>query len=619
MPTTIGQIIVNEALPPKYRDYNRTIGADELEDILTDIIKNDPDAFKDVSAKLVRIGNKAAYEGGTTIRLSDIAPPFSNDAMYRRLDIAEDVIRNNKRMTDEQKQQAISDLYQKVYDGTKLKAYETALSSGNSFAMQVKSRARGDQNQLSAMINTPGIYKDPSGRTVPLFIRHSFAQGLSPAEYWAGTYGARTGTVSTKFATAKAGELGKLLSSAAVEQVVTEDDCGTPNGMPTTTDDKDNVGAVLAQKAGKYDAGTVITKQVLADLKNDKIDDIMVRSPTTCNAKNGVCAHCAGVRENGKFPELGYNLGLNSASALAERIAQGSLNVKHSGKKIEGSGYSGFDMIKRMATVPKIYADRAAVSEIDGTVTKILPAPQGGSYVYVNDEKHYVPSGYKVMVKKGDEVEAGDQLSDGVINPSDAVRLKGIGEGRRYFTQRFTQAFRESGYKTNRRNVEAIAKSLINNVVIDDTDAEGDMLPGDNVSYASWAWAYRPRPDSQQSSPKQAIGKYLEQPALHYTIGTRVTPKVARELEKFKVSSVLYNPNPVGVHPQMESVVQTTGNTKDWMGRLGTTYLGKRLVQDVQEGAESNSQGVNPYPAVAKGTTLGQWGSPGHQHEEFHY
>ena len=619
MPTTIGQIIVNEALPPKYRDYNRTIGADELEDLLTDIIKNDPDAFKDVSAKLVRIGNKAAYEGGTTIRLSDIAPPFSNAAMYKRLDAAEDIIRSNKSMSDEQKQDAIADLYQKVYDGTKKQAYEASLSSGNSFAMQVKSKARGNQDQLSAMINTPGIYKDPSGRTVPLFIRHSFAEGLSPAEYWAGTYGARTGVVSTKFATAKAGELGKLLSSAAVEQVVTEDDCGTPNGMPTTTDDKDNVGAVLAQKAGKYDAGTVITKQVLADLRNDKIEDIMVRSPTTCNAKNGVCAHCAGVRENGKFPELGYNLGLNSASALAERIAQGSLNVKHSGKKIEGSGYSGFDMIKRMATVPKIYADRAAVSEIDGTVTNILPAPQGGSYVYVNDEKHYVPSGYKVMVKKGDEVEAGDQLSDGVINPSDAVRLKGIGEGRRYFTQRFTQAFRESGYKTNRRNVEAIAKSLINNVVIDDTDAEGDMLPGDNVSYASWAWAYRPRPDSQQSSPKQAIGKYLEQPALHYTIGTRVTPKVAKELEKFKISSVLYNPNPVGVHPQMESVVQTTGNTKDWMGRLGTTYLGKRLVQDVQEGAESNSQGVNPYPAVAKGTTLGQWGSPGHQHEEFHY
>ena len=218
-----------------------------------------------------------------------------------------------------------------------------------------------------------------------------------------------------------------------------------------------------------------------------------------------------------------------------------------------------------------------------------------------------------------ERVEAGDQLSDGVINPADAVRLKGIGEGRRYFTQRFTQAFRDSGYQINRRNVEAIAKALINNVVVEDEDAEGQMLPGDDVSYARWAWGYKPRPDSVQSAPGQAVGKYLEQPALHYTIGTRVTPKVAKELERFKVQSVLYNPNPVGVTPAMRPIVQTTGQTEDWMGRLGTTYLGKRLVEDVQEGAESNSQGINPYPAVAKGTTLGQWGSPGHQHEEFHY
>ena len=996
MPTTIGQIIVNEALPEKYRDYNRTIGEPELNDLLASIIEHDPDVYRDVSAKLMRIGNKAAYEGGTTLRMSDIAPPMDNSAMYRMLDAEEEAIRRDRRLTDDQRRDALASLYDKVYAGTRDMAYDRALKANNSFALQVKSKARGNKDQLSAMINTPGVYQDASGRTIPFFIRHSYAEGLSPAEYWASLYGARASIISTKFATARAGALGKMLSSASIEQVVTEDDCGTPNGMPTTTDDNDNVGAVLAQKAGKYDAGTVITKQVLADLRNDKIDDILVRSPTTCNAKNGVCAHCAGIRENGKFPEIGYNLGLNAASALAERIAQGGLNMKHclvegtlvrmadgskktieklvpgdmvlgsdvhgnitptkvvalydngieecirtrfiengtqrkdnpgivlestdihkilgtrvvtgqleerfnwlprklevgkksreffgytvssfddrglvheplamligallgdgcytksvggvylscaddteiddiertlighdirlhrmryhngiyymvsqsrsirgknvvknylkkhgmygkranekeipsvvhtwdnasvgsliggfiaadgcvystdkygkpgvafsstsrkmleqireiihlrfgilgsritktssektfsgnydllqftvtkpsevrklydstnipgvkrerlrrmleaykpgknfvrtafkrveqvpigkrhvydievehpdhlfllanglivsnSGKKQQGVGYSGFDMLKRMVDVPKQYTDRATVSEVDGTVTKIVPAPQGGSYVYVGDERHYVPNGYDVLVKKGDEVEAGDQLSDGVVNPADAVRLKGIGEGRRYFTQRFTQAYRDSGYKTNRRNVEAVAKSLIDNVVVEDPDAEGEMLPGDDVSYARWAWGYRPRPDSVQSSPKQAIGKYLEQPALHYTIGTRVTPKVVKELEKFKVPSVLYNPNPVGVRPEMRSIVESTGQTDDWMGRLGTTYLGKRLVEDAQLGSDSNSKGLNPYPAVAKGVTLGQWGSPGHRNEEFHY
>ena len=326
-------------------------------------------------------------------------------------------------------------LYDKVYSETKKQAYTLADAAGNGFAMQVKSKARGNQDQLSAMINTPGVYKDPSGRTVPLFIRHSYAEGLTPAEYWAGSYGARTGVVSTKFATAKAGELGKLLSSASIEQVVTEDDCNTINGIPVDVTDKDNVGCVLARDVGSYKAGDIITKQIMTDLEKKGIDKIIVRSPVTCNAKNGICSHCAGVRETGKLPEIGYNLGLNSASALAERIAQGSLNTKHSGKKIEGSGYSGFDMLKRMATIPEHYADKATVAEHDGKIDKIEDAPQGGKYIYVNEEKHYVPPNYAILVKQGDEVEAGDQLSDGVISPADAVRLKGIGEGRRYFTE----------------------------------------------------------------------------------------------------------------------------------------------------------------------------------------
>lgn len=620
MPTTIGQILVNEALPEKFRDYSRTLGADELEDLLARVIREDPEAYRDVSYKLMRIGAKAAYDTGTTLKLSDLEPALDNTVLYQKLDMAEDAIRNDRTLSEDQKREKLSDLYDKVYSDIKDRAYAAADARGNGFAMQVKSKARGNKDQLSAMLSTPGVYKDPKGRTIPMFIRHSFADGLSPAEYWAGSYGARTGVVSTKFATANAGALGKLFSSSMVEQVVTEDDCGTVAGMPVKTDDKDNVGSVLAADAGPYGAGTVITKQVMSDLKKVGIDEIEVRSPVTCGAKNGVCAHCAGIRENGRFPEIGYNLGLNSASALAERVAQGSLNVKHSGKKVEGaSPYSGFDMLKQMATVPEHYKDRATVSSIDGTVEKIEKAPQGGSYVWVNDEKFYVPHGYDVLVKQGDEVEAGDQLSDGVISPADAVKYKGIGEGRRYFTQRFTQAYRDSGYKGNRRNVEALARSLINNVVVDDSDAEGQMLPGDLVSYSRWSWGYRPRPNSVQSAPMKAIGKYLEQPALHYTIGTRVTKRVAKDLEKFKVPSVLYNDNPPGVHPEMKSIVETTGQTDDWMGRLGTTYIGKRLIEDVQRGAESNSKGLNPYPAVAKGTTLGEWGTPGHKNEEFHY
>ena len=591
-----------------------------MKDLLADIAKNHPEKYRDVSAGLMRVGNRFAYEGGTTLRLSDIAPPFDRAQVFKAVDRAEDAIRSRDDLTDDQKNDMLRELYEKTYASLKDKVYDVASAAGNPFAMQVKSKARGDKNQLSAMISTPGVYASSSGQTIPMFIRHSYAEGLSPAEIWAGAYGARTGVTSTKFATRQAGELGKLLSQASIEQVVTEDDCGTVNGVPVKVDDNDNVGALLAMPAGGYDAGTPLTKSILADIKKQGVEDILVRSPMTCGAKTGVCSHCAGIRETGGLPTIGYNLGLNSASALAERLAQGSLNTKHSGVKNKGAGqYQGFDMIKRLATVPKEYTDRASVAELDGKVEKITEAPQGGHYVVVSGQKHYVPDGYDILVKEGDEVEAGDQLSDGVISPADAVRLKGIGEGRRYFANRFAQAFRDSGYAVNRRNVEAVAKALVNNVVVDDEDAEGEMLPGDTVTYSRWSWGYRPRPNSTQVSPRQAIGQYLEQPALHYTIGTRVTKKVADELEKFKVPTVLSNRSPVGVHPEMQSVVQTTGNTEDWIGRLGTTYLGKRLVEDVQQGAKSNIHGVNPYPGMAKGTEFGQWGTPGHREGTFTY
>ena len=252
MATTIGQIIVNDALPEKYRNYDRTLGADELESLLADIIKNDPDKYGEVASKLMRIGNKAAFEEGTTLRLSDIAPPFDRTGMYRRLEEVEDKIYADKTLSDDQRRDLLADVYSKLYSQTKKDAYDAALKSNNGFALQVKSKARGNQDQLSAMINSPGVYQDASGRTIPFFIRHSYADGLSPAEYWASLYGARASILSTKFATARAGELGKLFNSASVEQVVTEEDCGTPNGLPVKADDNDNIGAVLAAPAGGW-------------------------------------------------------------------------------------------------------------------------------------------------------------------------------------------------------------------------------------------------------------------------------------------------------------------------------------------------------------------------------
>ena len=627
MLTTIGQVLVNDALPPRFRDYGRVMDSKGIEEVLEAIAREDPDSYAGVTKRLMDIGNAAAYDTGTTIRLSDLRPSYDKRPILQALDIAEAQIRNDKNLTDAQKSEMVEKLYEKANSRIMDETYNSELARKNQLALQVASKARGNKTQLAAFISTPGTYSDPSGKMVPMFIRHSFAEGLSPAEYWAGSFGARTGVVSTKTATAKGGAFGKLLSASAIAQVVTEDDCETDGGLPVKVDDDDNIGAVLARPAGGYEAGTVITKNVLSDLRRDKRhDEIVVRSPVTCGCKDGVCSKCAGIRETGGFPPIGYNLGTNAASAFAERITQGALNTKHSGKAMKGKGsYQGFNMFTSLAKVPKVFPDRATISSVDGTVSKIEEAPQGGTYIFVTDQKgeekrHYVAPGYELEVKVGDELEAGDQMSDGVIDPSELVKYKGIGEARRYWANRFTQAIRDSGMAANRRNAEVLARTVMNTVRLNNEDEAGEGLPGDVVTYTRWSNGFKPRSGSSMVAPTVAsIGKYLEQPVLHYTIGTRITPSVIRTMKKFKVDRMMVNDTQPDVTPFMERIEDSNAEKPDWMARLGTTYLKSRLQEDVARGAKSHLHSTEPYPGIAKGVEFGDWGQPLSKNKSEHF
>ena len=608
-PTTLGQILVNDSLPEKFRDYNRVLNKGEADSLLGQIAKEHPELYKQISWKLMQLGKEAAFTEGSTLKLSDLQAPFDKTDLLKHVEQQEKKIRSSKSMTEEEKQQALEVVYGEVQKLILDQTYDSALANNNPFAIQVKSKARGSKSQLSALLSTPSVYQDAQDRTIPVFIRKSYAEGLDPHEYWAATYGARKGVISTKFATRDAGALGKQLGVAVSNLVVTQNDCGTPAGIPVPTDDNDNVGALLARNTGKYPAGTVITKEVLADLKQKKLDEIVVRSPMTCSLAEGVCKHCAGLREDGRFPDIGYHLGLNASSALAERIAQSSLNQKHSGGQKDSKGnivYAGFDVVNNLAQVPQNFPHRAAVSEKDGTVDEVVEAPQGGWNLTIDGEVHYVPAEHALLVKKGDKVERGDQLSEGIVNPADAVRLKGIGEGRRYFAERFTKALRDSSYEVNRRNVEAVARASVDHVSVDDPEGVGDFLPGDVISYTGVAHSYRPRADAKTLDPAKAKGMYLEQPALHYTIGTQLTGKMADTLKKHGVETVMAHTHPPGFSSTMIGLTKVPAYTDDWMARLGSTYLESRLLEDVQRGASSNLHGLNPVPGIAKGVEFGK-------------
>jgi DNA-directed RNA polymerase subunit beta' len=461
------------------------------------------------------------------------------------------------------------------------------------------------------MLSTPGYFSDAKGRTIPIFVRRSFAEGLNPWEFYAATFGARQGTLSTKFAVREAGDLGKQMNLVSEGLTVTEDDCGTVSGIPVAADDKDNIGALLARATGGYPLGTPITAKVMKKLQEKGIKRLLLRSPVTCQAKDGLCKLCVGQREDGKLPGLRDAIGIKASSALAERIAQGALNVRHTasagGKATAGNEvYAGFDVINQIAQVPEAFRHAATLAAVNGKISRVEAAPQGGTNIFVGDQLHYVDPEHALHVKIGDDVEAGDQLSGGIVNPAEVVNYKGIGEGRRYFAERFAQAFRDSGIAVNRRNTEVLARALVGAVQVDEPEGLGDYLPGDVVSYDALAYSYQPRADAQIIKTGDAIGKYLEQPALHHTIGTRLTNKMATELSDFGVDKVRVHTRPVAFTPQMTRLRTAAHYGKDWLAKLHGTYLKSNLLSDVQSVSESNIHGTHPIPAIAYGVELGE-------------
>jgi len=480
------------------------------------------------------------------------------------------------------------------------------LAARNPFAMQVNSGAKGNPNQFSSLNMGDLLVADHRDNPIPIPITHSYSDGLDPVEYWAASYGARKGTVSTKFATPKGGFLSKQLSLAAHRIVVTEEDCETENGIPVAGNDSDNVGTVLARNQGTFKAGTVITPKISKKLGKNKT--IVVRSPMTCEARSGVCARCAGIRERGRFPGIGENIGIAAAQAIAEPVSQLALDAKHTGGVVDKSARSssGFDAINQLVQVPKTFEGGAAVAKLDGRVEDIENAPQGGTFVRVDGERHYVPPGFKALVKKGDRVEAGDVISEGLPNPAEIVRHKGIGAGRWHFMNNFRNTLHASKIGGSRRNVELLSRGLINHVRVTGLNSVGDAIPDDVVEFNTITRRYVPRSGSHDVRLMQAKGRYLEKPYLQYSIGTRVTPKVLDDLKQAGYTSVLSHEDEPPFVPEMVRAMETISYADDWMTRLGGFHLKKGLVESVHRGRESKEHGESYIPALARGVEFGK-------------
>jgi DNA-directed RNA polymerase subunit beta' len=608
---TIGRLLLKEYLP---QDLHKNIDEGILDkkglsNLFENLATKPSNVYSDAVSKLAQNGFEVATRNGSSLTLSDLQCPIDKKAALT--DLQKEIKKiKDKKLPTLKEQSDIFDAFESFNKNIEKKIIEEGVKSNKTLAKIVVAGSRGSPAQYRSTVALAGIVNDAKG--IPMVdqpIVHSFAEGLTLPEYMAHSYVSRAGEVNKKLSTADAGYYSKQLSRASMTLRVEEHDCGTENGVEFPVSDRHSIGCFLAKNVGSYNRNNEVTPSLLNALSNKNIYSIVVRSPITCQSSKhlhygAICQLCAGKREKG-LPEIGSFIGVISASALGEPTAQGSMNMRHNITASKASVTHGFKLIEQMANIPKTFQGKAPLAEADGLVTDIQPSPAGGHFVYVNGNEHYVPTGFDIYVKKGQKVEAGDALSEGIINPAEIVQYKGIGEGRKYFVEATKKAFDDSGMPINRRNFEVVAKAAIDHVKITDPNGLGNYLPDEIVSYSAIEKDYKPRPDNKTVRTDLALNKYLEEPVLHFTIGTRLTSKMLDQLNQNKIDHVVVHDDPPPFEPHMVRLLDVPEHVPDWMHQLYSTYVERRLINAVNEGSSSSLDGPSPIAGLSYGLGFG--------------
>jgi DNA-directed RNA polymerase subunit beta' len=612
---TAGQVLVNHALPESLRNYDRVLDRKNLTDLLTELANEHPEEYRETVQGLLHIGEQASTrQGGYSFGLEHLRSPVVAKKLRGELLQQLEKIHVDRSVPRAIRNAKIAELLGQHSEPFTKQVYQEALAEHNPLALQVMSGSRGKPTDLRSLLGFDVLYEDAKGEPVPIPILHSYSQGLTPAEYYAGAFGARKGLVDTKLGVARGGALSKMLIQANHRLVVSGLDEehpppeGEPRGLPVDVDDPDNEGALLAVAHGPHPRNTPLTPALMTRLQKAGYKKLLIRSPLTGgHFDGGLYARDLGIREKGRLPDPGEYWGITAAQSLAEKATQALLGSKHKGGVAGASkGVHGFSLIEQLVNVPSTFPGGATHARDDGKVHLIRRAPQGGHYVSIGNDDHYIPQGLEPTVKTGDTVEAGDVLSTGLPNPAEVVKHKGLGEGRRAFTYQFRQAFNDAGLSAHRRNVEVLAKGLVNHVKLH--QELGPFVPDDVIPYHLLEGHYEPRDGHLTLPPKKALNHYLERPVLHYTIGTKVRPSVVKTLEDFGVKQVTAHPEPPPFEPVMVRALENITFDPDWQARFLGSYLERGLLHGVHRGDVSDEAGSSYVPSLIHAVDFGKIG-----------
>ncbi|NLA57492.1 MAG: DNA-directed RNA polymerase subunit beta', partial [Firmicutes bacterium] len=502
--TTVGRVFFNEVIPEELGFYNGVVGSKELAQLVAKLYRRfGSTRTAEVLDEIKRLGFHFATVSGTTVALSDInSPPEKEELIAAAEEQVETVEQQHRRglLTAEERYQRICDIWTRTKEEV-TRAMREHMDPFNPIWMMARSGARGNESQLSQLAGMRGLVADPTGKTIEIPIKANFREGLTVLEFFNSTHGTRKGLADTALRTADSGYLTRRLVDVAQDVIVREHDCGTDEGITITaiTDvgrDVEQVIEPLSERlAGRVAAMPIVhpeTGEVLVEA-NQMIDEdlaeaveaagikeAVIRSVLTCKTRHGVCARCYGRNlATGRLVEVGEAVGTIAAQSIGEPGTQLTMRTFHTG------GVAGDDITAGLPRVEELFEARkpkgqAIITEIAGT-TRIVES-KGVRKVIVTDEhgeerSYTVPYGARLKVRDGGYVEAGDQLTEGPVNPHEILRVKGVRAVQAYLVREVQEVYRSQGVDINDKHIEVIIRQMLRKVKVE-SPGDTDLLPG---------------------------------------------------------------------------------------------------------------------------------------------
>ena len=502
--TTVGRIIFNKGIPQDLGFVDRSNPENEFEPeinfvtnkkMLGKIIgkcidKHGLARTAELLDYIKATGFKQSTTSGITVSIEDAKVP---EAKKTILDNAsqevQNVLKQYKRglITEDERYQSVIKIWEKATDDVKIAMKENFDKSNPLFIMS-DSGARGNLDQLKQIAGMRGLMASTTGKTVEIPIKSSFREGLDALEYFVSAHGARKGLSDTALRTADSGYLTRRLVDVSQDIIVREHDCGTHDGIELTAikDGNQVIETLEERMIGRYPLEDIInpeTKEVIVDTNTlitstlaDKIiaagiEKVKVRSVFGCRTKNGVCSKCYGMGLSSQQEvDIGEAVGIIAAQSIGEPGTQLTMRTIHSG------GVAGVaDITQGLPRVEELFEARkpkgvAIISEIDGKV-KLQENKKKKELVVKGkqDAKTYViPFGSKLKVKEGDEVVAGQPLTEGSINPNELLLIKGPEGVYNYLVQEVQKVYRNQGVDINDKHIEVIGRQMLKKVRVED-------------------------------------------------------------------------------------------------------------------------------------------------------